>query len=70
MDPVFPNLVEYTALIAGAVSVVVIALCWVQYYPERETDESAKQGKPNHDRSVCSLSGLPYMPAGSTHCQP
>jgi hypothetical protein len=62
MDPVFPNLVEYTALIAGAVSVVVIALCWVRYYPERDP------GK--HAAPVCSLSGLPCIPAGSTHCQP
>ena len=41
MDPVFPNLVEYTALIAGAVSVVVIALCWVRYYPERDQGKHA-----------------------------
>jgi hypothetical protein len=64
MDPVFPNLVEYTALIAGAASVVVIALCWVRYYPERETEGKLKHAPP------CSLSGLPCIPAGSTHCQP
>ena len=64
MDPVFPNHVEYTALIAGAVSVIVIALCWVRYYPEREANESAKPASPKR-----SISGLPYLPAGSTHCR-
>jgi hypothetical protein len=67
MDSVFPNLVEYTALIAGAVSVIVIALCWVRYYPEHEPDEAAKPLPP---RELPALNGLPYIPVGSTHCRP
>ena len=36
---VFPNLVEYSALVAAGAALVVIASCWREYYRPQRSEE-------------------------------
>ena len=48
----FPNLVEYSALIAGAAAMIVIARCWREYYRPQQVGDSAPPMPAEHKKAA------------------
>ena len=48
----FPNLVEYSALVAAGAALVVIAGCWREYYQPIQEEEAERVQPIEHKKAA------------------